>query len=260
MPLSRKVFKMKKLFLYSIVLFGCTLMSCGDDEVPVGTTSEVTLNFTANYGTNMLDSDTQTTHDFEEESTVRFTEFRFFISDVVFTTEEGTDETALIEIDEIDFSRSNMDAKYIRSVPTGKYSGIKFFIGVEAEFNNTKPEEYASEHPLANTASYWLAWNSYIHCKLEGFLDNGTANEIPFSYHTGSDDLLRSVTIPYNITLAADGSFDLDIMVDVEKILYKNDTYWNIEEFPATHNPSNPDDLNTANYIMDNLSEAFKIQ
>ena len=63
----------------------------------------------------------------------------------------------------------------------------------------------------------------YVFIKFEGLVDGsasgGDAADDAFVYHVGTLNMLRSVEIPYNITLAEGGSGTLHLDVDLGQFL-----------------------------------------
>lgn len=85
--------------------------------------------------------------------------------------------------------------------PSNTIDSLTFNVGVNQERNDTLDPTTLSEGPLApqNPNMYWSWATGYIFTSMSGVVDttaaaNGSAKS-GFQYHTGSNDLLRTVTI-----------------------------------------------------------------
>lgn len=127
----------------------------------------------------------------------------------------------------IDFSNLTDKAKAESGVSAefamkqGEYSGVNLGIGIPAGINKKVPSDFPSSSPLSEENNYWDSWKSYIFTKTEGALDtlnNGVYN-LQFSYHTGIDDLYRTVNLPKNIKIIDGQTTELIIEVDINELL-----------------------------------------
>ena len=197
---------------------------------------------------------------------INFESFSYYISDMVLLAESNTDETEILEIDLMDYSgditqelaEAGQSLRF-NSLPVGNYLGVRFSVGVPADLNKTLTSEYSPEHPLNRDDLYWEELNSYVFTEMSGQLDtdNNGDFDVNFSYKTGSDDLYRSVTLLAPVSLVKDESAQINISIDMLKILKRGNVYLNIAETPTIDDPA---DLTTAIYLMDNIKTAFSIE
>jgi len=144
---------------------------------------------------------------------------------------------------------------HIDHIPAKSYNGIRFGIGVPPDLNAKKPEDFPSANPFSNSGYYWQAWNSYIFMKTEGHLDTlGTgAFDLGFAYHTGKNDLFRTVSstnIP--ITIEEGKNEEIDVRLDYKDLLAGID----IKSKPLN---SNPNDTVQIRQIVANLANALSL-
>lgn len=188
----------------------------------------------------------------------QFTKVQFYASTFKFTNgsseEKVEDSYVLVHPEQHSYTLGG-------SLAAGNYTGLSFFLGVDTAVNTSvEPASWPTGHALAVTSpyySYWT-WNSgYIFVKLEGRVDttaaaNGTAN-YPFVFHIGTNNLIRTVNIPGNLTATDGSSLDVEIDVDFAAMLQSLDL--RVENETHTTN-----DKSTAITIMnDAANSAFSI-
>nr|MBP7184810.1 hypothetical protein [Saprospiraceae bacterium] len=117
-----------------------------------------------------------------------------------------------------------------------------------------------SSDDLSKTSHYWEAWNSYIFSKLEGNadLDNDGIYESSFTYHTGRDDMYRTLNFTKDLSIVSDSDTKVGFNLDVKKLLVNaNNEALDIVLHPDSHTPSQ---IGTATIIMDNYQNAISLQ
>ena len=115
------------------------------------------------------------------------------------------------------------------------------------------PADHPSGNPLANSGEYWLAWNSYIFFKIEGYidLDGDDEPETGVALHLGSDEVMRAFDLQNNT-----GTNDVMIQIDLNKIFGTNPVY-DIVANPQIHSLSQ---LPAILELAQNLGTAVEIQ
>ena len=252
--------------------------SC-DPKPPVELSSDVTLNFKANYDGELLLLEKE--YMYAGDMPIKFSQFNFYIANVALLKQNGNefDETELLEIDFVDFPQNLNDsigaAKgqtiQISNIPVGDYDGIKINFGVPADLNRTKPNDYSSENPLNMDGShYWDGWSSYIFSKIEGKADMNfdgiyeTNNDEGLTYHMGTDDVYTTRTLFANLKLDESQTLELQLSVDLKKLFLNSDPafdangdgYLDIENYESVHAE---DRLVIAKQMMNNYSEAISL-
>lgn len=263
---------MKKILtfsLFAVLVFSC----CKDDEVdccvtPVNGSLELNFTTQTQNGNMILFQD----FDLNSGTQLNINKLQFYISDIRLL--KGNEEINIGEVELVTFkTHSNAavaslgESFNFYEIPADTYTGVKFGIGVNPEFNANDPTYYYgldTDHILGSGIDYWSGWNSYIFAKIEGFFDrngNGTAgggddNE-EITYHTGIDELYREKTINTNIDITEGGSFILPLMVDMDKIFNSADTIDILNEPFAHSNPLLEENMIITTKITDNLVEAI---
>lgn len=249
---------MKNIIFFFFVPLLILCAGCGGDE-----SGSLNLNFKATYGSEPLVMFNEMEYN---DSEIRIAQSDFFISEITLVGDEG--EVELEEINFIDFTSQNIDVESANrgidldypEVPAGSYSQLRFSIGVPASMNSQVPTDFSSSSPLSNSGYYWSAWDSYIFAKLQGNLETDEPGEFDLGwfFHTGRDDLLRTIEVPINISIDEDGSQTVSISLDHKKLFSTGgDSYFNIEENPANHDPTN---IGALNVIVDNYQSAISAE
>jgi hypothetical protein len=213
---------MKKLLLL-LPLFAFFAACKGDDDM-TNTQAEIGVNFQAVYDGVRLEKNKNYPFD---GYNLQFTRFHTFVSDVELLKADGS-SVLLSEIEFVDFTPddatndlSAVPHFHFNNLPQGTYTGLRMGIGVKPGLNGKGPNSYPVGNPLYQETEYWSGWKSYIFTKTEGALDtlnNGVYN-LQFSYHTGIDDLYRTVNLPKNIKIIDGQTTELIIEVDINELL-----------------------------------------
>jgi len=268
---------MRNLLFFTLLSIVLMSSSC-DPEPQVDLTSQVKINFTANYSGELLLLEKE--YLYAGDMPIKFSQFNFYIANVALLKQNGSEfeETELLEIDFVDFPYNLNDSTEaakgqiitVNNVPVGNYDGIKIGFGVPADLNRTKPNDYSSENPLSMASHYWDGWSSYIFSKIEGKADmdfDGTFETNDgegLTYHMGTDDVYTTRTLFGNLKVIENQTLDLPLNLDV-KMLFLNsdpnfdangDGYLDIENYESVHAE---DRLEIAKKMMNNYSEAISL-
>ncbi len=103
-------------------------------------------------------------------------------------------------------------------IPTGKYKGIRFRIGVDEVTNKSNPNLYAAEHALNPQVNgrHWGWQGGYIFMALECRWMNG-GKEDGFSYHIANEPQLMTVELP--VEFRGGRPMTMTLELDVERVL-----------------------------------------
>jgi len=244
---------MRNLFFLGLSLVCLFLSSCKDDPEE-GT---LTINFKAVYDEQTLP--TFSTRPFENGQHLQFTNLSMYFTDIQLVQNSTVRDLRDVEL--VDMSFENVTAAEegytikLSNIPAGAYDAIRFGIGVPPDLNAKEPSDFPSNSPLSKTGYYWVAWDSYIFSKTEGRLDttgSGTALDLGFALHTGSDALFRSGQAPVPITIEDGQETTLDILVDYKLLLAGVD----IKNNPQNHNAS---DTAQISKIVNNYAYAISL-
>ncbi len=240
---------MKRFLFYGLIMSCLFVSSCSEDDM------DVTVQFRMRYGDQPLIIGN--TYSYPDGKAIQFTRVSFFISDV--KAYDDAKEYDLSEVEMVNLTHSHLTAAdahegYIvsmGSVPTNQIRGIHFALGLNENENSTVPSEYPANHPLSNSGEYWIAWNSYIFVKIEGFVDLDDDKELETSValHLGSNEAYRMVNVEQ---ISENGNISIDL--DVRKLFEINAIY-NIEETPHIHSLTQ---LAQTHFLMDNLQKVLE--
>jgi len=244
------------LFTFIISLTSLILLSTGCKKE-----GSINLNFNAVYGDEplvMLES-----YPYTDGDEINFTVSDFFVSNVYLTDSDGS-RVDLTDVELIDFDAQNVTAAMAQtpisfsfaSIESADYESITFSVGLDAETNLTRPEDYTPENPLSENTRYWGPWESYIFARFQGNLINpDLGDDIGWLFHTGKDDVFRTFTYPLDKSI--DGNVvDINIAIDHQELFKVGDDYMDIRSKPTNHNPQ---DLEPLIIITENFSTAVTI-
>jgi hypothetical protein len=197
--------KLKRTFLmasaviavYAFVVAGCT--SCKKpDPTPPTQYSTLMMHIHTDIDTNEVKVNTPYKN--ADGRLISLSHARLYISNVRAIKSDGTevsipDTVILKTIDNEEYT--------IGSIPSGNYKSVKFDVGVDSKRNHMDPAVYHSTSPLsAQNPPMWFGTtaNGYIFVNVDGSVDTSTAkngkNLTPFHFQIGSDNLLKTVTMP----------------------------------------------------------------
>ncbi len=137
--------------------------------------------------------------------------------------------------------------------PEGKYTAIRFRIGVDEAVNRSDPHRYAPDHalnPLVN-GLHWGWQGGYIFMALEGRFPHGGKDD-GFSFHLANAPQLMTVELP--VAFRGGRPLTLALEFDLPSVLTGIDF---IKDGSSTH--SREGDLLAAN-LKTNIERAFRVR
>ncbi|WP_235296345.1 MbnP family protein [Portibacter marinus] len=189
---------------------------------------------------------------------VRFENLALYMTDISIVN-NGEQEYALSELELIQLSDGIRGQTILyEEVPGGNYSKLKFNVGITEDLNAQSPGDFSVEEPLGRTDFYWVPWNSYIFSKTEGSADpdGDGVFDLKWFYHTGSDALLRSLSIDIDLAVDQGASSILALSIDYGRLLSNEDgSRFDIVSKPRNHNP---DDTEIIKKLVDNYKVSIK--
>jgi len=236
---------MKNLFLLCFILL--SFSACEDelmpDPEPGDISGTVNLNMKATYGDiplTMFDSLAY------GDATIQIAQSEFLLSNVTLVSDQGS-EHLVDDIFYVNFTSNNAPNKpdqviegtnlNLGQIPYGKYTQIKFSIGVDEDLNAMVPADFPSSNPLSTT-SHWSTWDSFIFYKLQGtYYGQGAGQEnLAFIFHIGQDQLFRTIELPIDV-LVEDDSSTIGLTLEHQKLLNDQGTLFDIPSSPDNHTP-----------------------
>jgi len=207
-------------------------VSCKKDEVTPPAddhhsgTGSLRVNFTPMFGDSLLDLNTES-YVTGNGDTLTVSLFKFYVSNVILTDDEGNIHAVPESYFLIDAQTSTSETITLNDIPGGHYTTISFLIGVDSTRNVSGSQTGALDP--AN-AMFWT-WNSgYIMAKLEGTSPQSTQSFHAVTYHiggfSGTNNAIRSVTIPLttNASVTSTGNPLVTLKADVAEWFVAPDT------------------------------------
>jgi hypothetical protein len=247
-----------------LLLFAMLLVFSACDKEPKPGQGQVDIQFLANFDGHPLVM--LNTYTYNDTLDVLFQRFNFYIAHIELIPEGATSGKMLREIDFVEFDEHdqvdeaiNGDWLNLNDVPEGRYTKLRFGLGVPADLNATRETDYSDSHPLGKDSHYWSAWNSYIFTMINGKVDSngdGVFNNSSILYHCGADETYRIVELPVDIEVTENGNAVISLSINLHELFREGSGYMNIIANPATHDINN---LEIANAVMDNFQRIIQI-
>lgn len=240
---------MNKYLLFFSLLF---LLACDKDDPKAE--FEVPFRFQLSYDGTPL----QMLQDYQypDGKAIRFTRFSFYLSELVVEGEGKSEEVldvAFVDLSPLHTSGSvNETPSFTTMTTISDITNVRFVLGLTEEMNEMVPADFESSHPLAAPGEYWLAWDSYIFVKVEGWVDlnNDGMAETPMAIHLGSNDVRRTLDFSLSET-TNEVTFEIDL-----QSFFMVDELYDIEANPQIHSLSQ---LAQSVQLADNLTQAIHV-
>ena len=203
----------------------------------------LTIRFDNRFGNEQLLP--EQTYSLNSTDTLVVNRFKYYISNIQFTNTEG--KTIIPENQYFLVDIANEKSLSIQlNIPEGKYTGIRFLLGVDS-IRNVSGVQTGALDPLHGM--FWT-WNSgYIMAKLEGTANSSTIAGKQFTYHIGGFRGQQNTTRLIQLQTTVFNS-SLTIVADAAKWL----NGINISKEPVCHSPGV-----LALRFADNYSKMFSI-
>lgn len=191
---------------------------------------------------------------------IRIELFKFYVANLSFI-DEGGELQEVEEISLLDLGSSGYST-FSTSVPTGKYTGLSFGIGVPQYLNEQEPSNFSeADHPLSTTqATYWGMNGMYRFVMLDGRYDlepdmtfDGT-----FSYHTGHKESYRTVEFVKDFEFEKDETYVINFGINISTLLEGGAGNLDIVGQPNYHGASG--DLHLSTTLSDNFKTSISLK
>jgi hypothetical protein len=248
---------MKKTIYYFLLILPLWSFSCGSSEDNVGT---LTLHFIPKYGDNTLVMQEKVTTNYGYGITFQRVAFFTKVEDGNATEKANGNEVSWVDFSNLTSkAAAEKGATVAFDLNTGTYNNLNLTVGVPSSLNKKIPSDFKSTNSLSEEGQYWDSWKSYIFTKTEGKIDtsNIASDAFNFSYHTGTDEMFRTVSLPKSFTIDKDKNTDITIELDVKELLDGKSGTVNPFKDQNAHSLSNKA---VALKISDNYKTALKIK
>ena len=107
----------------------------------------------------------------------------------------------------------------LKEAPKGRYSALRFHVGLPPEMNNADASSHAPDHPLNPLVNglHWSWLGGYVFLALEGNWRDPGGSVRGYSHHLATDRLLMTVELPVALDLTQDAQ--MKIALDVRAII-----------------------------------------
>ena len=198
-------------------------------------------------------------YEYPDGRLISFNRFSFYISEL------KLDDTKVKDVEYINLTNANADLSVstigydwvLPRIAPGNYENMNFLVGVTSENNEKTPGEYANGTPLANPAEHWFSWNSYIFLKVEGYidLDNNGDRETGFALHLGSNDALRAINLPNDISINSGARTSSEMVIDLYDFFGGDGEKYDIDANTSIHALAQ---LDAVVSLSNNIPQSFK--
>jgi len=196
---------------------GFSGMNCENDDREKTATLQVKLNPT--FGDDSINL-FEPLLDESGKPFFQLTKLYFYISDLKLDEEAATEEIMLVDLEDPNLNIGVTDIK------AGTYSSVTMGLGVDKRWNYEDPASFDNEHPLGfdHSGNHWSWTTGYIFYKVEGNYSTQNDGNLDggFLFHMGTDDLYRTITIDKDFTVEADGTAEIALNIDFEKMFFED--------------------------------------
>ncbi len=220
--------------------------SCNDDvNGPVLDFTDVEMVFTGTFDGEPFIRNRPYSY---QGSRIRVSKFHFYASSISATV--GNDER--FSLDEIEFvdlalfeNQAAAEAGFVLNVgraPVDNYEGFSFGIGVDAQLNQSSPDEYGANHPLGDPNLFDANLDGYKFLEIAGEVDfdnDGTYDQnfdFVYAYTTN----FVQVTSIQGLDLLPDVTNRIEVEMDLNSVLQNIAAVDFTTQTATTANPSDP--------------------
>lgn len=238
---------MQAKYLYTFIICSLLLTSCIDDETPVSNLDFSAIELVVKGTYDGAPFVKNRPYSYNDGSTIQVSEFNFFVSGL--SANVNADET--FALDEVEFinpglfegdeSAESGFAVAVGSAPVGEYRGFSFGVGLTPDFNETTPDEYGQNHPLANVDRFDASLNGYKFLTIAGEVDFDSDGNFdsPFNFMVGFNQNYNIISSTVTIEVLPDVTNYIELEVDLNKILDNGIRSVDFtEQLNTTNNPS----------------------
>jgi len=239
---------MKKILLLALVV--STMVACKKDE-PVAEETRFTLSVkNENNGSPIVMDQMSLQNGVGETYSVSL--LKYYLAHAKLVKDDGT-EVAFQTYKLIDESTPSSN-KYVKTIPSGKYTKLKFSVGV-ADSDNHTGAQAGDLDPLYGM--FWTWSTGYIFFKHEGQFVSADGSTQGLVYHYGGDHALVDIEIPISLNVSGE-SMNKSLVFDLHK------AYTAATAITFTNNNNHQSlSANDAAWLSDmsgNLSQSFHFE
>jgi len=194
-----------------MVCFAAILMLTSCDPEPetpktVDNSNGITLKFVGQIGGTDISKISGVSH-FSKSEGERFkvSNWAMILSHVALIKDNGDTLQLGDGYQYVNYLEDSKNGRTIRNIPTGRYKGISFLLGLDPGVNHDDPAKWPANHPLNGytTGLHW-GWSSgYIFHALDGnYIKDSVSSLISgFSFHTATDRYPKKLTLNFEFDI-----------------------------------------------------------
>lgn len=244
------------LLLVGILVISACHKHDDDHDDHNNTKGAVTLKMDHRFLSQSFRADSVTTYTLPNGEALKFTQFRYYISNIQLKAKNGT-WWSQPESYHIVNAGQTSPVLVINDAPTGEYTDIKFTFGVDS----TRNVSGAQEGALSPSNDMFWSWNSgYIFIKSEGTCEQIADDNKTFIHHVGGfrteNSAVREMTFNFGQDLRArpDGAPSVHLHIQVDK-MYQNTVHpIDVKDLVRLHMPGT-----NAVKLADNIANMFEL-
>lgn len=164
--------------------------------------------------------------------------FKYYITNVVLTKDDGSKFYESNSYHLIDHASSNTTQFTISNIPLGTYKSIQYLIGVDSLHNVSG----AQDGDLAQSKGMYWPWLGYINLKFEGNSNQAASIDKTLTFHIGgysgsnNTNQQRSLTFAQDLVVASGKTPQLKLKTDVNELFQDPFTF----DFQNTYDITGP--------------------
>jgi hypothetical protein len=238
--------QISKIFTLAILVTTTLFTACKKD-VEDTTPGTVEVEFDHRWGTQVFNLNQAVVTPAGDSAT--FTTFKYFVSNVKLLKDDGTEYAIPNSYYLVNQDSATSKALTFTGVPAGKYTGVKFMVGIDSAKNVSALDQRTGIlDPAAGAKGMYWAWNSgYIFTKIEGTSPSAPIDSASgkrrFWYHIGGFGGYSSNTINNLKTVTIKSTTDaatvngasaptFHLIVDVKEF-FQNPVNLSIKTYPV---------------------------
>jgi len=193
------------------VSFAAILMLTACDPEPktpvaVDNSNGITLKFVGQIGQSDISKVSSMTHFFKSEGE-RFSvsNWAMILSHVALIKNNGDTLQLGDGYQYVNYMDNTKNQRLVKNIPTGRYKGITFMLGLDQAINHGDPTIWPANHPLNGftTGLHWGWSGGYIFHAFDGnyIKDSVSSSTNGFSFHTATDRYPQKVTLNFEFDI-----------------------------------------------------------
>lgn len=201
-----KTMKTSLLVSFAAILLFTSCDPEKENPTPVDNSNGITLKFVGQIGGSDISKVSGVSH-FSKSEGERFkvSNWAMILSHVALIKSNGDTLQLGDGYQYVNYLDESKNARTVRNIPTGRYKGITFMLGLDKDINHGDPTIWPENHPLNGftTGLHWGWSGGYIFHALDGnYIKDSMSSSISgFSFHTATDRYPQKVTLNYEFDI-----------------------------------------------------------